>query len=181
MRVSVFRSARIVDHKIPRHRRIRVIVVRARYRLPQMGGEIGFEVLLGEVARQHLARGQAGGFANSAGERRGQACERRTEISGRIHAAHQAHGLLDRRAGIAQRLGVERADAHALDKVRRPEMARLAFRTQAGTHRADQHRGGKSRRKETVAKRDRSAHASNPEFEDALADAGGAMSLGHIR
>ena len=121
------RAAGIVNHKIARHRGVGIIVVRARQRLPQMSGKIGFEILRGEIAGQCFARRQAGGLADAAGKTRGQRLQRRTEVARRIHAAHQTHRLLDRRASVAQGLGIERASAHALDEKWCPEMARLAL------------------------------------------------------
>ncbi len=163
--VSVIRPAGVVDHEIPRQRRIGIVVIGARYRLPQMGGKIVAEALLGEQARQRLARGQAGALADPVGKAGWQTGERRPEIPGRIHAAHQAHGLFDRRAGKAQSLGIEGAGAHVLDEIRRPEVARLALRAYGGVRGADQRRARQPGRDDGVANRQAGAHASNPEIE----------------
>ena len=163
--MAVIRSAGIVDHEVARQGRIGIVVIGARHRLPQMSREIRFEVLFGEIARQRLARRQAGDFADPPCQSRRQAIERRSEIPACIHAAHQTHGLLRRRAGIAQRLRVEGASAHALDKVWRAKMVRLAFRAKHRVDRTKQHGGRKSRRAQAESRFDERAHAPNPELK----------------
>jgi len=54
------------------------------------------------------------------------------EVSGRVHAAHQALGLLDRLAGEAHGLPVEAARPHVLKDDQRPGMVRHAAVAQRG-------------------------------------------------
>ena len=124
--MSVIRPAGIVDDEIARHRRIGIVVIGARYRLPQIRGEIPFQILLREESAQRLAAGRPVS-ADAAGERRRQRFHGGPRFRGRVHAAHQAHGLLDRRAGKAQRLPDRTRRPHGLDKIRRPEVIWLAL------------------------------------------------------
>ncbi len=120
--MSVIRSAGIVDDEVARRRGIRFVVMRARHRLPEISGEIPLEILFREEGAQRLPRRQPAILSDASGERGRQAFQRRREIPGRVHAAHQALGLCNRIAGIAQSLRVEGAGAHTVHNKGRPEM-----------------------------------------------------------
>src|SRR5579864_9800446 len=109
-----------------------------------MAGEISFEILFGKVPRQRLAGGQARDLADPSCESGRQSIEGRSEISARIHAAHQTLGLLQWRTSVAQRLWSEIANAHALDKIRCAEVVRPAFRAKHRLRKADQCCGASS-------------------------------------
>ena len=64
--VAEIRSAGIVDDEIGRHRRFGIVVLGARYRLPEIGGKIPFKILLRQIGAQCLARRQAGVAADPA-------------------------------------------------------------------------------------------------------------------
>ena len=139
--MPVIRSAGIVDDEIARRRGVRIVVVRTRHRLPEISGEIPFEILFRKKGAQRLPRRQPAILSDAAGERGWQAFHRRREIPGRVHAAHQALGLRNRIAGIAQSLRVEGAGAHRFYKEGRSEMIWLAGapgRAGGGAH----HRAG---------------------------------------
>ena len=139
--MAVIRPAGVVDDEIARRRGIGIVVMRARHRLPEISGKIPFEILFREEGAQRLPRRQPAVLSDAAGERGRQAFQRRREIPGRVHAAHQTLGLRNRIAGIAQSLRVEGAGAHTVHNKGRSEMIGLAGapgRAGGGAH----HRAG---------------------------------------
>ncbi len=164
--VSIIRSAGIVDDEIARHRRIRIVVVGARYRQPQIGGEIPFQIQLGEERAQCFTGRQAGLGADAVRKRARQAFKRRREIARLIHAAHQAPGLLGRLALEAQGRRIERASPHGFDEIGRPEVARFALvapRRRRGD--AEQH-AGEAGGDQAAARRRRHAGAEHGRLPD---------------
>ncbi len=144
--MAVIRSAGIVDHQITRDWRIRIVVSRARKRLPKMGGEIPFKILFGEKGAQCLSRRKAAVLSDAACKPRRQRVKRAAEVSARVHAPHQTFGLLHRVAGKAQRLRIKPAGAHVFENDQRPRVSGLALVAQGRSGGGRQHRAGQSDR-----------------------------------